>query len=56
MNTNHTHQRKEVTALDADVPLLRPSLIRFNVSELRLSQIKADCVCARHLHLFSALR
>lgn len=56
MNTNHTHHRKELTALDADVPLLRPSLIRFNVSELRLFPIKADCVYARHLHRFGAVR
>jgi hypothetical protein len=37
MNTYHPTQRKEVTTLD-DVPLVRPSLIRFNVSELRISQ------------------
>lgn len=36
MNIHHTQHRKEVTALDADVPLLRPSLIRFNVSETRM--------------------
>ena len=48
MNTKHSTQRKEVTALDADVPLLRPSLIRFNLSELRLLQIQADRPNARH--------
>lgn len=56
MNTNHTQHRKEVTALDADVPLWRPSLIRFNVSELRLFKGKADCICARHLLVFGAVR
>ena len=49
MNTKHPTQRKEVTALDADVPLLRPSLIRFHLSELRLFQVKADRLRARHL-------
>jgi hypothetical protein len=49
MNTNHPTQRKEVTALDADVPLLRPSLIRFKLSELRLLQREADCLHVRHL-------
>ena len=48
MNTKHSIQRKEVTALDADVPLLRPSLIRFNLSELRLLQSQADRPNARH--------
>jgi len=41
MNTFHTTQRKEVTTLD-DVPLVRPSLIRFNVSELRNSQVSTS--------------
>jgi hypothetical protein len=48
MNRNHTQHRKEVTALDADVPLLRPSLIRFTLSELRLFKGNADRVGARH--------
>ena len=48
MNTKHSTQRKEVTALDADVPLLRPSLIRCNLSELRLLQMQADRPNARH--------
>lgn len=42
MNTKQPTQRKEVTALDADVPLLRPSLIRFHLSELRLLQSQAN--------------
>lgn len=46
MNTNRTQNRKDVTALDADVPLWRPSLIPFHFSELRLFNGKADCVCA----------
>ncbi|MBK9926717.1 MAG: hypothetical protein IPP66_15700 [Anaerolineales bacterium] len=55
MNTyNHPTQRKEVTALDADVPLLRSSLIRFNVSELRYSQNPSGRPYARHLFLLSA--
>ena len=49
MNTKHPTQRKEVTALDADVPLLRPLMIRFKLSELRLFPDKADRVQARHL-------
>lgn len=49
MNTKHPTQRKEVTALDADVPLLRPSLIRFKLSELRLIHTEADYLQARHL-------
>jgi len=49
MNTKHSTQRKEVTALDADVPLLRPSLIRYELSELRLFQNQAYRLCARHL-------
>jgi hypothetical protein len=49
MNTYHPIKRKEVTALDADVPLLRPSLIRFKLSELRLLQSLADRPGACHL-------
>ena len=48
MNTYTTEQRKEVTTLDADVPLLRPTLIRFNVSELRMFQTQVDGFNARH--------
>lgn len=48
MNTNHPTPRKEVTAVDADVPLVRPSLIRFKLSELRLFQHDADRPHARH--------
>ena len=48
MNTYHSTQRKEVTTLD-DVPLVRPSLIRFKLSELRLFQHVADRSHARHL-------
>ena len=44
MNTNHTQHRKEVTALDADVPLLRPTLIRLKVSEMRMFKSKAGFV------------
>jgi len=51
MNTNHTQYRKEVTALDADVPLLRPTLIRLKVSEMRMFKVKAGSVDARHLCL-----
>jgi len=51
MNTHTTQQRKEVTTLDADVPLLRPTLIRFNVSELRLFKTQADRFNARHFCL-----
>jgi hypothetical protein len=40
MNTNHTQHRKELTALDADVPLLRPSSIGATVSELRMFKDK----------------
>jgi hypothetical protein len=49
MNTKHPTPRKEVTAVDADVPLWRPSLIRFKLSELRLFQNEADRPRARHL-------
>ena len=50
MNTIQIPHRKEVTALDADVPLLRPSLIRFNISESRMLKEKTDCVIARHFY------
>ena len=49
MNTKNPTQRKEVTAVDADVPLLRPTLIRFKLSELRLFHHEANCPLARHL-------
>jgi hypothetical protein len=55
MNTNHISQRKEVTTLDADVPLWRPPLIRFNVSELRMFKAQADRVDARHFGLLGAV-
>jgi hypothetical protein len=55
MNTNHVSHRKEVSALDADVPLSRPSLIRIHVSELRLFKREADCVNARRLSLSGAV-
>ena len=48
MNTHTIPQRKEVTTLDADVPLWRPTLIRFNVSELRMFQTQVDGFNARH--------
>jgi len=54
MNTKNSTQRKEVTALDADVPLLRPSLIRTQLPELRLFQNEADRPVARHLPGVSA--
>jgi hypothetical protein len=54
MNTTHLTQRKEVTALDADVPLLRASLIRFHLSELRLFQVEANRLQARHLFTLRA--
>jgi hypothetical protein len=41
--------------LDADVPLLRPTLIRFNVSELRLFKTQADRSLARHFELLGAV-
>ena len=53
MTTNHIPQRKEVTPLDADVPLLRPALIHFNVSELRSFQAVTDRVDARHFGLYA---
>ena len=55
MNTIHSTQRKEATALDADVPLLRPQLIRFNVSELRMLKAQANYVDARHFYLVGAV-
>jgi hypothetical protein len=48
LNTNHLTQRKDVTALDADVPLLHPSSIHFKLSELRLFQCEADRFHVRH--------
>jgi hypothetical protein len=54
MNTHTIQQRKEVTTLDADVPLLRPTLIRFNVSELRMFKTQADRFNACHSGLLSA--
>ena len=53
MNAKHLTQRKEVAALDADVPLLRSLLIRSTLSELRLFQNEADRPQARQ---FLALR
>lgn len=55
MNTQTIQQRKEVTTLDADVPLLRPTLIRFNVSELRMFKTQADRFNARHFGLLGAV-
>jgi hypothetical protein len=55
MNTHITQQRKEVTTLDADVPLLRPTLIRFNVSELRPFKTQAERLNARHFGLSGAV-
>jgi len=55
MNTHTIKQRKEVTTLDADVPLLRPTLIRFNVSELRMFKTQADLFNARHFGLLGAV-
>ena len=49
MNTDHPTSRKEVTAVDADVPLVRPSSIRFKLSELRLFKHDADRRHGRHL-------
>ena len=48
MNDKYLTQRKEVAALDADVPLLRPSLIRPHLSDPRLFQADADRRLARH--------
>jgi hypothetical protein len=55
MNTHTIQQRKEVTTLDADVPLLRPTLIRFNVSELRMFKIQADRFNACHFGFLGAV-
>jgi hypothetical protein len=55
MNTHTIQQRKEVTTLDADVPLLRPTLIRFKLSELRMFKTKADVFNARHFGLLGAV-
>ena len=55
MNTHTLTQRKEVTTLDADVPLLRPTLTRFNVSELRMFKTQADRLNARHFGLLDAV-
>jgi hypothetical protein len=54
MNTHHLTQRKEVTALDADVPLSRSSLIRFHLSNLRLQQARVDYPYARHVFTLHA--
>ena len=54
MNT-HTIQRKEVTTLDADVPLLGSTLIRFNVSDLRMFKTQADRFRARHFSQLGAV-
>ena len=51
MNTHIIQQRKEVTPLDADVPLWRPTLIRSNVSETRMFNLQADRFGAGHLVL-----
>lgn len=55
MNTDTIQQRKEVATLDADVPLLRPTLIGFNVSELRMFNTPVDGFCARHFGMLSAM-
>ena len=55
MNTYTIQQRKEVTTLDADVPLLRPTLIRFNVSELRMFKTQANRFNACHFGLLDAV-
>jgi hypothetical protein len=55
VNTKQPTQRKEVTALDADVPLLRLSLIRFKLSELRLFPNEADRSNARYLFVLRAV-
>jgi hypothetical protein len=55
MNTHTIQQRKEVTTLDADVPLRRPALIRFKLSELRLFKIQADRFNACHSSLLDAV-
>jgi len=56
MNTDyHSTQRKEVTALDDDVPLVHRPLIRFYVSELRTTQNSPIRPCARHVPLLNAV-
>ena len=55
MNIHTLKQRKEVTTLDADVPLLRPTLTRFNVSELRMFKTQADRLKACHFGLLDAV-
>jgi hypothetical protein len=55
MNTQTIQQRKEVTTLDADVPLLRPTLFRFDVSELRMFNTQVDRLHARHFGLLGAV-
>jgi hypothetical protein len=54
MDMNIKQAGKEVIALDADDHLLRPVLIRFNFSELRLFQMQVDCVRASRLPRFRA--
>ncbi len=54
MNINLKQDGKEVIALDADDHLLRPVLIRFNFSELRLFLMQVDCVRVRRLPRFRA--
>jgi hypothetical protein len=54
MNTNLIQTGMEVMALDADDHLVRPMLIRFSVSELRLFPVRVDCVRTRRLLLFHA--
>jgi hypothetical protein len=44
MNMNLIRHEKDVIALDADDHLLRPTLIRLTVSELRLLQVRVDRV------------
>jgi hypothetical protein len=55
MNTHTIQQRKEVTTLDADVPLLRPTLIRSHVSELRMFKTQVERFNARHFGLLDAV-
>jgi len=55
MNMNLKQAGKEVIALDADDHLLRPVLIRFKFSELRLFHMQVDCVRASRLPGFHAV-
>ena len=55
MNTHIIQQRKEVTTLDADVPLWRPTLIRFDVSEMRMFNLQADRFGAGHFVLLCVM-